>query len=61
MHTQELCILLANAPDKMGRLSVNMASPLNLKVMHQFIYLLRRYEILNSQTPQHVSQTCTRH
>jgi hypothetical protein len=49
---------LAQAVDIEGRPAINIASPQCQKIIKESTFFYRRYEILNINTPHHMSATC---
>jgi serine/threonine protein kinase len=57
----QLCMLLGQTEDELGRKAVNIASGECQRVMRESTYLFKRYEVLTLQNPHHKSATCIIH
>jgi serine/threonine protein kinase len=52
---------LSEAEDNLGRTALNLASPKCAQAIRESLYLLKRYEFVNFDDPEHISATCRLH
>jgi hypothetical protein len=52
---------LSESQDSSGRTALNLASPKCAQAIRESLYLMKRYEFVNFDDPEHISATCRLH